>query len=146
VTHTPKIYPKAGLEKNFCRNPAPDEEAKTIWCFIEGGTPLHFWEYCDPLGGRTIINSGGGKNSGGSKPKPKTIPPPQQPVVKPAPVVPVPVDTTGGVKFKVTTSTKVEWGKCEQASPYGGNRFPCSNAFNGGNKFTHTNKGVGMWW
>jgi len=34
MTHIPKIYPKAGLDKNFCRNPAPDEDAKTIWCFI----------------------------------------------------------------------------------------------------------------
>ena len=50
-THTPKIYPNKGLDQNFCRNPAPDEDAKTIWCFIEGGTPLHFWEYCDPIGG-----------------------------------------------------------------------------------------------
>lgn len=53
MTHTAKIYPNAGLVKNYCRNPAPDESAKTIWCFIEGGTPLHFWEYCDPLGGVT---------------------------------------------------------------------------------------------
>ena len=35
-----------------------------------------------------------------------------------------------------------------QASPYGKNSFPASNAFNnkGGKKFTHTNKGVGMFW
>jgi len=52
VTHTKKIYPNGGLDKNYCRNPAPDEDAKTIWCFIKGGTPLHYWEYCDPLGGR----------------------------------------------------------------------------------------------
>lgn len=49
VTHTKKLYPDKGLDMNYCRNPAPDEAAKTIWCFIEGGTPLHFWEYCDPL-------------------------------------------------------------------------------------------------
>jgi hypothetical protein len=52
TTHTVKHYPDRGLVKNYCRNPAPDEDAKTIWCFIEGGTPLHYWEYCDPLGGR----------------------------------------------------------------------------------------------
>jgi hypothetical protein len=49
VTHTPKIYPKSGLESNFCRNPVPHEGAKTIWCFIEGGTPRKFWDYCDPV-------------------------------------------------------------------------------------------------
>jgi hypothetical protein len=49
VTHTPKIYPKSGLESNFCRNPVPHEGAKTIWCFIEGGTPRNFWEYCEPV-------------------------------------------------------------------------------------------------
>jgi hypothetical protein len=49
VTHTPKIYPQSGLESNFCRNPVPQEGAKTIWCFIEGGTPRNFWEYCEPV-------------------------------------------------------------------------------------------------
>jgi hypothetical protein len=49
VTHTPKIYPHSGLESNFCRNPVPHEGAKTIWCFIEGGTPRKFWDYCDPV-------------------------------------------------------------------------------------------------
>ena len=34
-----------------------------------------------------------------------------------------------------------------QASPYANNKFPSTNAFvAGGGKFTHTNKGVGMWW
>jgi hypothetical protein len=122
VTHTPKIYPKAGLDKNFCRNPAPDEDAKTIWCFIEGGTPLHYWEYCDPLGGKdkgsevketVTINSSGGKG------KDNEVPP----------------------------NTKIQLSKCSQASPYGNNSYPCTNAFNtSGSKFTHTNKGVGMWW
>jgi integrin beta 3 len=123
VTHTTKIYPDAGLVKNFCRNPAPDEDAKTIWCFIEGGTPLHFWEYCDPLTGR---NEEGGKveetvtinsNTGST--------------------------TTGG---GVAPNTKLQLSKCQQASPYGNNSYPCTNAFSGGSKFTHTNKGVGMWW
>jgi hypothetical protein len=49
VTHTPSIYPNSGLESNFCRNPVPHEGAKTIWCFIEGGTPRKFWDYCDPV-------------------------------------------------------------------------------------------------
>jgi hypothetical protein len=57
VTHTPKLYPGKGLDKNYCRNPAPDEDAKTIWCFIEGGTPLHFWEYCSPLSGGSSSSS-----------------------------------------------------------------------------------------
>lgn len=54
VTHTPKQYPHSGLESNFCRNPVPNEGAKTIWCFIEGGTPRKFWEYCDPVVTKTI--------------------------------------------------------------------------------------------
>merc|ERR1711957_1015435 len=33
-----------------------------------------------------------------------------------------------------------------QASPYGNNAFPATNAVNGSNKFTHTNRGKGMWW
>lgn len=78
ITHTPKIYPDKGLDKNYCRNPAPDEDAKTIWCFIEGGTPLHYWEYCDPLGGSSgtvsketvTISSGSGK--GGEDVPPNT--------------------------------------------------------------------------
>jgi len=48
-----------------------------------------------------------------------------------------------------TTSTTLygmrlrpEW--ISQSSPYGNNRFPAANALRG--KFTHTNKGVGMWW
>jgi len=49
VTHTASIYPRAGLESNYCRNPVPKEGATTIWCFIEGGTPRHFWEYCNPI-------------------------------------------------------------------------------------------------
>jgi hypothetical protein len=49
ITHTPKIYPNSGLESNFCRNPVPHEGAKTIWCFIENGTPRKFWDYCDPV-------------------------------------------------------------------------------------------------
>jgi hypothetical protein len=34
-----------------------------------------------------------------------------------------------------------------QASPYARNKYPSTYAFDkSGNKFTHTNKGVGMWW
>jgi hypothetical protein len=34
-----------------------------------------------------------------------------------------------------------------QSSPYGNNAYPATNAFDrSGRKFTHTNKGVGMWW
>jgi len=118
VTHTPKIYPDKGLEKNFCRNPAPDEDAKTIWCFIEGGTPLHFWEYCDPLGGR-----GEGSKAEGS------------------------VVINNGKEGDVPPNTKIQLTKCAQSSPYGNNSYPCTNAFDAsGSKFTHTNRGVGMWW
>jgi hypothetical protein len=93
VTHTAKIYPGKGLDKNYCRNPAPDEAAKTIWCFIEGGTPLHFWEYCDPLGGReagTVAKETVTVNSGGK----------------------------GG---DVPPNTKIQLTKCQQSSPYGNN-------------------------
>jgi hypothetical protein len=55
VTHTPKIYPKSGLESNFCRNPVPHEGAQTIWCFIENGTPRKFWEYCDPVAAKKEV-------------------------------------------------------------------------------------------
>jgi len=33
-----------------------------------------------------------------------------------------------------------------QASPYGNNGYPATNAFSNGSKFTHTNRGAGMWW
>jgi hypothetical protein len=34
-----------------------------------------------------------------------------------------------------------------QGKPYSNNAYPASNAFvAGGGKFTHTAKGVGMWW
>merc|ERR1711957_1148572 len=39
---------------------------------------------------------------------------------------------------------KINESLVSQASPYSNNRFPATNAFH--NKFTHTNKGVGMWW
>lgn len=117
VTHTSKIYPQAGLESNYCRNPAPHENGLTIWCFIEGGTPRHFWEYCDPVGSSS--KKGGVTIKGGS------------------------TTTTGGGGG----SSKVTLERCEQSSPYSNNRFPCANAFKpGGGSFTHTNRGVGMWW
>lgn len=47
----------------------------------------------------------------------------------------------------VEVNTKIQLTKCSQASPYGNNSYPCTNAFNtSGTKFTHTNRGVGMWW
>jgi hypothetical protein len=123
MTHTPKLYPNAGLDKNFCRNPAPDEDAKTIWCFIEGGTPLHYWEYCDPLDGgdngsvskETVVINGGNTGTGG-----------------------------GGVP----PNTKIQLTKCTQGpGSYGNNSYPCTNAFvTNGSKFTHTIKGAGKWW
>jgi hypothetical protein len=36
--------------------------------------------------------------------------------------------------------------RVSQSSPFGRNRFPARNAFKGGRAFTHTNRGVGMWW
>jgi hypothetical protein len=64
ITHTPKIYPHSGLESNFCRNPVPDEGAKTIWCFIEGGTPRKFWDYCDPVVEKKVKETKEVKSSG----------------------------------------------------------------------------------
>jgi hypothetical protein len=120
MTHTQKLFPKAGLDKNYCRNPAPDEDAKTIWCFIEGGTPLHYWEYCDPLGG---------KDQGSVSKETVTI------------------NKSKSTDKGVEVNTKIQLTKCSQSSPYGNNSYPCTNAFNtSGNKFTHTNRGVGMWW
>jgi hypothetical protein len=43
-------------------------------------------------------------------------------------------------------NTKLKLTGVSQASPYGNNKYPASNAFTNGAKFTHTNKGVGMWW
>jgi hypothetical protein len=45
-----------------------------------------------------------------------------------------------------TTNTRVSFQGARQSSPYAGNRFPPNNAFSNGSKFTHTNRGVGMWW
>merc|ERR1711957_300935 len=39
---------------------------------------------------------------------------------------------------------KIDESLVSQSSPYSKNRFPATNAFH--NKFTHTNKGKGMWW
>jgi len=117
MTHEAKLYPNAGLEKNYCRNPAPNEDAKTIWCFIEGGTPLHYWEYCDPMNGRKEEK---------------------------APVI----TKAGAGAGSVPPNTKITVGKCSQGpSSYGNNSYPCTNAFvKNGSKFTHTNRGVGMFW
>jgi hypothetical protein len=43
-------------------------------------------------------------------------------------------------------NTKVSLKNASQKSPYGNNGYPATNAFSNGSKFTHTNKGVGMWW
>ena len=37
-------------------------------------------------------------------------------------------------------------GSAAQSSPYGKNGYPAKNAFSMGSKFTHTNRGKGMWW
>ena len=47
--HTGTYFKKDNLEGNFCRNPDPSN-SKTIWCYIEGGTPNHYYEYCNPIG------------------------------------------------------------------------------------------------
>jgi hypothetical protein len=45
--------------------------------------------------------------------------------------------------FKMSNSQATLTG-ASQSSPYGNNGYPATNAFK--NKFTHTNKGKGMWW
>ena len=49
--HGKKYFPKDGMDKNYCRNPDP-ANSKTIWCYIEGGTPNHYYEYCNPIGAK----------------------------------------------------------------------------------------------
>lgn len=41
---TPRRYPNAGLEGNYCRNPDGED---TIWCYTMDKDVL--WEYCSPL-------------------------------------------------------------------------------------------------
>lgn len=48
--------------------------------------------------------------------------------------------------FDMTGKQKATLVNAQQASPYGNNGYPATNAFSNGSKFTHTNKGVGMWW
>jgi hypothetical protein len=56
------------------------------------------------------------------------------------------IESSGEAKEPSPANTKLKLTGVSQASPYGNNQFPASNAFSGGAKFTHTNKGVGMWW
>jgi len=64
----------------------------------------------------------------------------------------VQVYIAGGRRTTTSTSTtsirltNIRLSGASQSSPYGNNRFPAINAINGSGKFTHTNKGVGMWW
>jgi len=45
-TYAPASYPEAGLEKNYCRNPDPDDGTPGIWCYTTNGPR---WDYCDVL-------------------------------------------------------------------------------------------------
>jgi hypothetical protein len=59
------------------------------------------------------------------------------------------IEVFAGGRGQVTSSAgsfRVSFSGATQSSPYANNRFPASNAINGSGKFTHTNKGVGMWW
>jgi len=49
---------------------------------------------------------------------------------------------------EVPPNTKIQLTRCQQGpSSYGNNSYPCTNAFDqSGRKFTHTNRGVGMFW
>ena len=42
-SNTPDKFPKAGLVKNYCRN--PDGEPGGPWCYTTSGKDQ--WEYCD---------------------------------------------------------------------------------------------------
>jgi hypothetical protein len=74
----------------------------------------------------------GGRGPGGKGPRPPKGPGPRPP--RP------PVRPPGGGYWIIKLRN------CSQSSPYANNRFPCQNAYNGSGRFTHTNRGVGMWW
>uniref|UniRef100_A0A8C6JNV3 Uncharacterized protein n=1 Tax=Melopsittacus undulatus TaxID=13146 RepID=A0A8C6JNV3_MELUD len=40
---TPMTHPRAGLDKNYCRN--PDGDVNGVWCFTTD--PEKKWEYCE---------------------------------------------------------------------------------------------------
>ncbi|XP_078578144.1 uncharacterized protein LOC144863056 [Branchiostoma floridae x Branchiostoma japonicum] len=42
--HTPQAYPRAGLERNYCRNPDGKDRP---WCYTDN--PLIRWMYCDDV-------------------------------------------------------------------------------------------------
>jgi hypothetical protein len=55
---------------------------------------------------------------------------------------------TSSSSYNIPANTKasIDNGSARQSNPYGNNQFPATNAWAGGNKFTHTNRGVGQWW
>jgi len=61
-----------------------------------------------------------------------------------APAKIAPIATTPVVAQGPQHLVKINESLVSQSSPYSNNRFPATNAFH--NKFTHTNKGKGMWW
>ncbi|XP_035662069.1 plasminogen-like [Branchiostoma floridae] len=42
--HTPQAYPRAGLERNYCRNPDGKDRP---WCYTNN--PLIRWMYCEEV-------------------------------------------------------------------------------------------------
>jgi hypothetical protein len=54
----------------------------------------------------------------------------------------------GGSSMTFTNSnTQIKMtGASQGPTTYGNNGYPATNAFSNGSKFTHTNRGVGMWW
>ena len=57
--------------------------------------------------------------------------------------------TADEVKALAPANNKIQFntGGATQGKDYENNKFPATNAFApGGSKFTHTGKGVGMWW
>ena len=42
--HTPQAHPRAGLERNYCRNPDGKDRP---WCYTNN--PLIRWMYCDDV-------------------------------------------------------------------------------------------------
>jgi hypothetical protein len=50
--------------------------------------------------------------------------------------------------YNIPANTRIGFNmsSVRQSTNYGNNRFPASNGFSNGARFSHTNRGVGQWW